>query len=641
MIPRGGVYGDRLVLRTPRVTPMLATVLLLLFLAVPISRSLAQSNADPGQAASDTGGPIVIPSARRVQQPVARSPNGGPVVIPQIATPAANAPATGNAAPAAGAPATNRARAEERPRPPRPVPTDRTPSQPANAAAPVAPNPLFQPNPDGGPRITAGFRQTAGLDALYGATHFRGAAPRPDPDGFFGAPTAGLLGGSCGLNRNGPDATNAKDRCMQALAFAVSPPPATRQVLPRNLPRISPRDAQPMPPVAADKPMTPPAMPMDPFEPTGFTVGNFVVKPAVELTTGYDSNPGRVPGGKGSPVVVIAPVVSVRSQFDKHQLNADVRAAYVDDTQANLISHPTVDARINGRYDLADTTALNGEGHFILDADDPGTARFTGRFTKIPLVSTVGASGGVTQKFDPFEVSVKGAVDHIQFQNVGLTDGQILSNQDRNFNQYAVQSRVSYALNDQYHPFVDVAVDRRVHEQQVDMLGFRRDSTGTAVEGGVTFALTDKLTGDAAIGYLVRQYQDAMLKPVSGFIADANLMYQINPENTLQLGAKSQVAEIAEPGISGVLKRDVSLEYDHQFEPWLIGTVMTGYGADVFVGSAQGRVDNRYFVDFGMLYKVSRLLQLQAHLRQEMTKSNVKENNLDATVVTVGARVQY
>jgi len=204
-----------------------------------------------------------------------------------------------------------------------------------------------------------------------------------------------------------------------------------------------------------------------------------------------------------------------------------------------------------------------------------------------------------------------------------------------------VQSRVSYALNDQYRPFIDVAVDRRVHGMPVDMLGFRRDSTGTAVEGGVTFALTDKLTGDAAIGYLVRQYQDAMLKPVSGFIADANLMYQINPENTLQFGAKSQVAEIAEPGISGVLKRDVTLEYDHQFEPWLIGTLLTGYGADVFVGSAQGRVDNRYFVDFGMLYKVSRLLQLQAHLRQEMTKSNVKENNLDATVVTVGARVQY
>ena len=220
-----------------------------------------------------------------------------------------------------------------------------------------------------------------------------------------------------------------------------------------------------------------------------------------------------------------------------------------------------------------------------------------------------------------------------------LTDGQLLSNQDRNFNQYAVQSRVSYALTNEYHPFIDVAVDRRVHELPVDMLGFRRDSTGTAVEGGVTFAITDKLTGDAAIGYLVRQYQDAMLRPVSGFIADANLMYQFDKENTLQFGAKSQVAEIAEAGISGVLKRDVTLEYDHQFQPWLVGTLMTGYGADVFIGST--RVDNRYFVDIGMLYKVSRLLQLKANLRQESTRSNVMENNLNASVVTVGARVQY
>jgi hypothetical protein len=173
----------------------------------------------------------------------------------------------------------------------------------------------------------------------------------------------------------------------------------------------------------------------------------------------------------------------------------------------------------------------------------------------------------------------------------------------------------------------------------VDMLGFRRDSTGVAVEGGVTFAITDKLTGDAAIGYLTRQYQDAMLRPVEGFIADANLMYQFNKENTLQFGAKSQVAEITEAGISGVLKRDVTIEYDHAFQPWLIGTFMTGYGADVFVGST--RVDNRYFADIGLLYKVSRLLQLNAHLREEDTRSNVPVNDLAATVVTVGARVQY
>ena len=355
--------------------------------------------------------------------------------------------------------------------------------------------------------MAVGFRETNAAEALYRATHFGGAATRPrEADGFFGAPRSGALNTACGNKRNGRRIANAPDGCMSALAFAVSPPPATRAVLPRNLPRIPPKDAMPIPPVAADKPMTPPMKEMDPYEPTGFTAGNFLIKPAVEMTTGYDTNPGRVPGGTGSPIVVIAPVVQVRSQFDRHQLNADVRTSYVDDTKLRQLSHPTVDAKVNGRYDLTDTRAVNGEGHFALDADDPGTARFTGRFAKIPLVTTTGGSAGVTQKFDPLEVSVKGAVDHVQFQNAMLTDGQTLSNQDRNFNQYGAQSRVSYALTPEFSPFVDVAVDRRVHQQPVDVEGFRRDSTGTAVEAGVTFALTDKLTGDAAVGYLVRQY---------------------------------------------------------------------------------------------------------------------------------------
>jgi hypothetical protein len=621
MTGRAGNGCDRSVHRALRMIRTLVAALLLV--AVASSRSQAQSDTglarpDSGQSTSAAAGPIVVLPSQRLPHPSSlRAKGGGPIVVLQNATPEMNAPASNN-----------RDQVDDRPKQPRQTP----PAQPGATEAMPA-------NFEGNRNMAAGFREPAALDALYGATHFRSTAPRREPDGFFGAPNAGMLTAGCGVRRDGRQPPNMEDKCMQALAFAVSPPPATREVLPRNLPRIPPKDAQPIPPVAVDKPMTPPAKAMDPYEPTGFTAGNFVIKPAVELTTGYDSNPARIPGGTGSPFVVVAPVVSVRSQFDRHQLNADVRAAYIDDTQLQRLSHPTVDARVNGRYDFTDTTALNGEGHFMLDGDDPGTARFTGRFARIPLVSTTGGSVGVTQKVDPLEVSVKGAVDHIQFQNVLLTDGQILSNQDRNFNQYAVQSRASYALTNEFHPFIDVAVDRRVHELPVDMLGFRRDSTGTAVEGGVTFALTDKLTGDAAIGYLVRQYQDMMLRPVSGVIADANLMYQFTKETTLQFGAKSQVAEIAEAGISGVFKRDVTVELDHQFEPWLVGTLMTGYGADVFVGSP--RVDNRYFVDIGMLYKVSRLLQLKANLRQEATRSNIVQNNLNATVVSVGARVQY
>jgi hypothetical protein len=598
--------------------------LLIAIIPLPGHAQNAASIAPDVRAQADSGdrAPIVIVPNRRV--PVAvPSQRGRPIVIPQravAAEPVALVPSPTNVAPGVQPPAR---------------------SEPAVVApaAPLPQPPALHPDTDDDRSVNSGFREPNGFGALYRASHFGGQHPR-DQQGLFGAPPSGLLTGACGLKGTPQQRANAEQRCLSALAFVVSPPPATRGVLPRNLPAIPPKDAQPIPPVAAAAPPpAPPTMEGDPYEQKGIKAGNFLLKPAVEMTTGYDSNPGRVPGGKGSPVVVVAPELLVRSQFDRHALNADLRASYVDDPQVQKLNHPTVDARVNGRYDLTDTMALNGEGHFMVDADDPGTARFTNLFTKIPLVTTVGGSAGFAQKFDNLQVTSKGTVDRLTFQDAPIGGGAFVGNGDRTFNQYGAQTRVSYAVTPEISPFVDVAIDRRVHDLPVDFNGFRRDSTGTAVEGGVTFGYADKLTGDVAVGYLVRKYQDMMLRPVEGFIADANLAYQLNKENMIQFGAKSQVIEIAEVNTSGVFKRDVTLEFDHQFEPWLTGTLATGFGQDAFVGTT--RLDNRYFVDLGLQYKVSRLLALRTNLRREETRSNTAGNNLVANVVTVGARVQY
>jgi len=599
------------VLRCQEESVAITVLLVTLFGVAPsygqtvIPGTQARAYADPG---TTEGGPVVIVPSRR-RQPARPANGNGPLVIPQVII------APGGDDPEPKPPV----QVEERPQP-----RSRSPIDPGAGALPQAAR--------------------------------REPAPRLAPvrNGFFGAPSAGLLVGGCLSTPGRLAVTNVPNRCMDALAFAVSPPPATRGVLPRNLPPIPRQDAQPIPPVLADKPKMrlppvnkgqkpqepqPAMMEEDPYEPKGITVGNFILKPAFEMTSGFDSNPGRVPKGAGSGFVSVAPVLLVRSQFERHLLNADVRVGYIDYAKLRQLSRPTVDAKVNGRYDITDTFALNGEGHVAVDADDPGTPRFAGRFAKIPLASTVGGSAGVTKKFEDFEVSTKAAIDRVAFQNASLMDGQIVSNADRNFVQYGSQSRVTYNLTPEIRPFVDVAVDRRVHDIAVDAEGFRRDSTGTAVEAGVTFGYADKLTGDVAVGYLTRRFQDPLLKPVSGFIADANLTYQYAKETAIMFGAKSQVVEITEPGISGVLKRDVTVGVEHQFEPWLVGTFTAGYGQDAFTGTT--RVDNRYLAELGMLYKFSRLLQFRASVRREETRSNFRENNLSATVVQVGARVQY
>jgi hypothetical protein len=437
------------------------------------------------------------------------------------------------------------------------------------------------------------------------------------------------------------------------------------RVLPTNLPSIPPKDMQQERPRPAAPKVEKPGgmvekpggmvekapekaggmmkgggmMEEDPYEAIGFTTGSFLLKPAVQVTSGYDSNPQRTSGGAGSPVVVVAPELLVRSQFERHQLNADLLTAYTDETKLNAFSHPTINAKVNGRYDVSDDAHADGEAHYILDADDPGTARFIGRFTKIPLVTTAGGIAGFTQKFEPFEVSVKGAFDHVQFQDAPVIGGQIVSNKDRAFSQYGVQSRVTYELTPEYMPFIDVTFDRRVHDLPVDVNGFRRDSSGMTLEGGVTLGLTDTLTGDAAVGYLFRRYDDAALPSVGGFIADAMVTWQATKATSVQFGAKAQAAESTDAGVTAVFRRDLTVEVDHDILPQLAGAVASGVGQDQFTGST--RIDNRYFAQLMLTYKLSRLVQFNSTLRQEWTTSNMAGNNVRATVATVGVRGQY
>ena len=103
----------------------------------------------------------------------------------------------------------------------------------------------------------------------------------------------------------------------------------------RNLDRLAPSAAE-----------TPAA---ETYNQTGIKLGNFFYKPAVEIMGGYASNPGRQPNAAPSPVVVVTPELSIRSQFDRHELNADLRFAYTEITAQQALSHPTAEARVNGR----------------------------------------------------------------------------------------------------------------------------------------------------------------------------------------------------------------------------------------------------------------------------------------------------
>ena len=208
-------------------------------------------------------------------------------------------------------------------------------------------------------------------------------------------------------------------------------------------------------------------------------------------------------------------------------------------------------------------------------------------------------------------------------------------------------------------PFVEVGTDTRHHDLTTDPFGYQRNSKGVTGKLGSTFDLRGTLTGEVALGYTQRTYDDPRLDKLAGLIGNASLIWTANALTTVKLSANSTVGESTIAGVSGVLYRDVGLQIDHSFRRWLIGSVKLGFGLDatrapvdpasVVIcdcvvstpgGTAADRVDKRFSAGVGLTYKLNRSTQIKGEFRQDWLRSNVTGIDYTASIFLLGLRFQ-
>ena len=373
------------------------------------------------------------------------------------------------------------------------------------------------------------------------------------------------------------------------------------------------------------------------------------MKEAVEVSGGYDSNPGRLNTARSSPVYVIAPELLAASDWSRHSLIADLRGSYTGYSEnfppvngvfsplPTNADRPDFTGKIDGRLDVTRDTRINGEARLRVSTDNPGSPNIQAGLEKYPLFATSGATLGLEQDFNRLQFAGNALVDRTDYQQSQLTDGTKSSNDDRNFTQVGGNARVSYDLLPGIKPFGEVTGDTRVHDLTFDRFGYQRDSTGGTVRAGSTFELSRLLTGDIAVGYALRDYQDARLTQLAGLLTSASLVWSATGLTTVKFNATSSIDESTLPGVSGVFTHDYIVEVDHAFRRWLIGTGKFGYGTSDY---GPTRFDNRYFAEADIVYKLNRTFQIKGSVRHEWLDSTVSFASSEATIIMLGVRVQ-
>jgi len=376
-----------------------------------------------------------------------------------------------------------------------------------------------------------------------------------------------------------------------------------------------------------------------PFDPLGIRAGSFLLRPAIEVTGGYDTNPARsTTGGGASNFGIVAPELLVNSNWSRHELTANLRGSYTAYGAAPAQDRPAFDGKIDGRIDVTGRTRIDLESRLLVATDNPGSPNIQAGLSRLPISTDVGATLGVGQRFNRFDVALKGLFDRTTYQDSRFTDGTTASNEARNFDQAAAQLRTGYELTPGVIPFVELDADRRRHDLAADSFGIDRDSQGRAAKIGTTFELSRILTGELSFGYLERDYTDPTLQNIKGPTFDGSLTWVASALTTFKLIAVTRADESTLAGVSGVFTHELGIGVDHAFRTWLDATLKFTGDRDVYVGNP--RQDNRYAGAFDLIYKLNRELQLKGELRREWLTSNLPGNNYQAYVAMLGLRLQ-
>lgn len=445
--------------------------------------------------------------------------------------------------------------------------------------------------------------------------------------GFAGASPSGT---ETGQPRNGlrrPQDTTGARFGNAADAEAGTPPLGrpTRQhaVAPGLPPASEPRRA-------------PPRREDDPYAPLGIRAGTMILRPAIEVGGGYDTNAARSGNArKASPLHRTEVELNATSDWSRHQLDVGLRGAYTGYTALSNANRPDGDARIALRLDATRDLTFDSALTARIDTESPSSVNLPGGVSKrVPFVTTGGALGA-THRFGRLSLGLRGTLDRVDYADAEA-GGVTVSQRARNLTTYGMRLRAGYEITPGISPFAEATVDRRVHDLAVDTNGYRRDSTGGGLRLGSTFELARNLTGEASAGYIFRAYEDARLAHLRSPAVDAALTWSISPLTTLNLRAQTEIAETTIANSAGARVVRGTATLTHAFLRNFTATATLGFSRADYDGV--NRQENSLTAGTRLEYRFNRMLALRGSYAFEKLDVNSPGESYNAHTFMLGLR---
>jgi hypothetical protein len=346
----------------------------------------------------------------------------------------------------------------------------------------------------------------------------------------------------------------------------------------------------------------------------GIRTGGLLFFPRLDLSEVYDDNIFRDPDGEEADLIsVVSPNLRVRSDWNNHELAADIGADL-----GFYAFNPSEDfqdfhARFGGRLDVTSQSELRGIAAVERLHDDRDSPDDTAAIDPTVFYEyTVGAD--YVHRVGRIRYLVGGAVDRIDYLDNKQLDagGNVvgLDNDDRDRTEAGGRARVGYQFRPLSEIFVETQVARLIYDKVPDDNGFDREAMLYRAEVGIETDFDGIIFGELRAGYLAKDFDDPAFGLIDGPSFGGALTWNVTQLTTVTAEAERTIRPTTLQNSSGALATSAGITVDHE----LMRNVILEFNAAWRQSDYEDidRLDDTFRVGIGAEYLVNRNFAVSA-----------------------------
>ena len=364
-------------------------------------------------------------------------------------------------------------------------------------------------------------------------------------------------------------------------------------------------------------------LPLDPLEQEagvpGFSFGSLTLRPTLDQRVVHESvRYGTTRTSRTYSQTTLSG--TLESDWSRHQLNVDGSGTWQRNLSGTGTETPSanIDARLN--LDLInDITGVLGAGYSYSRESRTDPNAIAGATTQAG-VHELRASIGLEKNLGLLRGSTTLEVTRRLYGDATLADGTSVLLNDRDTLGAELTARIGYEVSPALVPFIEGTVGREKYDQRIDSTGSERSSTTLGARAGAEVNFGEKLSGEFAAGYVLRNLDDANLADISGLTLDGDLTWSPLRGTNVNLGLATTLESATTAGQSGAVVYELDATLSQQIRNNLVARLgaTAGY-RDYDSGSGRGN-QRSYGASAGLTWSINRYLDLEADASYERTR---------------------